>query len=128
MAIACIKNAPDGIEVVLRDVVKKRGKDANAYAWAGMLADFANQGWVDGKQFSQEAWHEYLKHKYLPDVPEDGITLKGYVKWVELPDGKMEMVGSTTMLTVRGFAQYLERCMAFGATELGIRFTTIRES
>jgi hypothetical protein len=78
---------------------------------------------VEGKRYSEEVWHEILKARFLPDQPTDGITLKGYKKWLEMPDGSMHLVGSTTKLTTRGFSKYLEDCMAWGASELGIRFT-----
>ncbi len=122
-ALAALKNAPLGIEVVFREEEKKRSRDANSYQWAGMLGDFAREGWIDGKRYSEEVWHVWLKTKFLPDQPTDGLTLKGYRKWIEMPDGSMSMVGSTTKLTTRGFSKYLEECMAFGAQELGIRFT-----
>ena len=122
-ALKRLENAPDGIEVVFREPVKKRSKEANSYAWAGVIADYVTYGWVQGKQFPAAAWHAYLKEKFLPDQPEEGYTLAGYVKWVELPSGELKCVGSTTMLTVKGFARYIEECIAYGASELGIRFS-----
>ena len=93
--------------------------------WAGMLGDFAEQGVIDGRRFSQKVWHEYLKEKFLPDFPQDGITLKGYEKWLEMPSGEIRLVGSTTKLTTKGFSEYITQCHAFGAGELGIRFTVV---
>jgi len=123
VAVGKLKNAPLGIEMVLREKKKPRTTEANGFQWAGMLGDFAREGWVDGKLYSEEVWHELLKAKFLPDQPTDGLTLKGYVKWVEMPDGSVRMVGSTTKLTVKGMSWYLERCMAYGASELGVRFS-----
>lgn len=122
-AIAAISNAPAGVEVVIREKPKKRTREQNAYAWAGMIKDFETQGWVDGRSFSGEVWHDYLKREHLPETPEEGITLRGYRKWDEAPDGRRVLVGSTTKLTVRGYAEYLTRCMAWGSQELGIMFT-----
>ena len=111
-----------GIEIIFREIVKQRNAEQNAKNWVGVIADFEEQGWLQGRKFSKLAWHYQLKFDWLPDAYEEGITLDDYVKWVELPNGKLEMVGSTTRLTVKGFAQYLEKCMAYGAQELWIKF------
>lgn len=122
-AIAALLHVPFGVEVVIREKPKKRTREQNAYAWAGMIADFVSQGWIEGRRFSGEVWHDYLKREHLPEVPEEGVTLKGYQKWAESPSGERILVGSTTRLTVRGYAEYLTRCMAWGSQELGIMFT-----
>jgi hypothetical protein len=127
MAKVVIDNCPPGLEVVIREPAKQRRRDQNSYAWAGLLKDFSEQGWINGQQFSIEAWHHFLKRECLPDDPEDGITLSGYRKYAESPAGGLILVGSTTKLTVRGFAEYIQRCMAFGSQELGIMFTTNKE-
>lgn len=125
-AKSILDNAPLGIEVVFRQHHKKRTRESNSFQWAGMLRDFVEQGWVDGRQFSAQVWHEHLKRTFLPEQPEHGVTLKGYEKWGVLPSGEMILTGSTTKLTTRGMAQYLTQCMAYGAQELGIRFTDSR--
>jgi hypothetical protein len=39
-----------------------------------------------------------------------------------MPSGERVLIGSTTQLTVRGFAQYLTRVEAYGAQELSVEF------
>lgn len=126
LAKRLIDELPEGYEIVFRKESKKRTKEQNSYSWAGMLGDFKRQGFVNGRQFKEMDWHEYLKKLFLPDHYIEGITLKGYRKWIELPDGTLHMVGSTTQLTVLGFSNYINECVAFGAQELGIMFTDIR--
>lgn len=109
--------------VEIKRDVKKRSNVQNSLQWVGMLADFSEQGVVDGRTFSVKVWHEYLKEKLLPEHYEEGITLKGYVKWQEMPDGTLRCIGSTTKLTTRGMSEYMERCYAYGTEELEIRFT-----
>lgn len=57
-AIAAIRNAPADpttpLEIVLRVPVKARKPDQNSLMWAGPLADIAEQGWVQGRQYSAE--------------------------------------------------------------------------
>lgn len=124
MAKAVIDNAPDGIEVVIHEKPIQRKKEQNGFAWAGMINDFVEQGWLCGRKFSRDAWHYHLKSEFLPETSEEGITLNGYKKWEESPNGKLILVGSTTKLTVKGFAQYITKCCAYGSSELGIKFTT----
>ena len=123
---ALAENVPEGVEVVFREEEKPRRAEQNSLQWAGMLGEFARDGWVQGRQYPEEVWHFFLKKKLLPNTFEEGFTRVGYRKWVEGIDGSMLMVGSTTMLTVKGMARYLTECMAYGSTELGIRFTERR--
>jgi hypothetical protein len=81
------------IELILRPYKSKRSLDQNARYWA-ILREIAAVVWVDGKQFSDEAWHEHFKRTFIgcDDLPGGGT------------------VGiSTTTLTVAEFADYMTR-------------------
>ena len=114
-------NRPYVIDI--KQYVKPRTNGQNSFLWVGMLADFSMQVFVDGKQFSVNTWHEYLKELHLPEQYEEGITLKNYKKWEEMPNGKLKMVGSTKKLTTKGFSEYMERCYNYGTYEHDIQFT-----
>ena len=121
------KNVPDGIQVVFREPVKSRKLSQNALMWVGPLADIASQAWVNGRQFSDVTWHEFLKREFLPedDHPEiEKLAKPGYRKWDYTPSGEKVLIGSTTELTVRGMSEYMEQVYAAGA-ELGVQFRTI---
>ena len=127
LAVAALLNAPSGIEVVLREPVKVRKDTQNALMWSGTLADIARQAWVDGRQYSDEIWHEHCKRQYLPeeDDPDLHELVKdpcGYRKWDYTPSCDRVCVGSTTELTVKGFSVYLDQVYAFGAS-LGVLFS-----
>lgn len=126
---ALIKHLPldndNPLEVVIREPAKGRGLNQNALMWVGTLADIANQAWVNGRQFSAEVWHEYLKRLYLPEEYSEELTKDGYRKWDYTPSGERVLVGSTTQLTKRGFADYLTQVEAHGA-EMGVMFTDNR--
>lgn len=126
IAVAAVTNAPLGIEVVLRAPVKARKLDQNAKYWAGPIKDISEQAWIDGRQFSKEVWHEYLKDLYLPTELDQNIEKlvknpDAYKKWSAGIDGRSVLVGSTTDLTVFGFSQFMEHVYAFGAG-LGVMF------
>lgn len=110
--------------VEVKPYQKLRTSDQNRLMWKSLLGDFASQAFVDGRLFGANVWHEHLKELFLPEQAEDGITKEGYQKWLEMPTGKLKMVGSTTMLTTRGMSEYLEQCYSFGC-DLGVRFTAV---
>lgn len=116
------------LEMVIREKPKVRGLDQNAKMWVGPLKDIAEQAWVkvDGKsrRFSDVCWHEYFKAEFLPEDDDPDLAelaKEGYRKWEIAPDGSRKLVGSTTQLLTRGFALYLQRVEAHGAS-LGVMF------
>ena len=126
LAVAMVENAPLGIEVVARVPVKARKPDQNALYWAGPIRDLAAQVWVNGRQYSAETIHEYLKRELLPenddpDLPRLVNNLLTYRKWDTDPAGERVLIGSTTQLSVYGFSQYMEMVYAWGA-DLGVSF------
>ena len=120
-----ISNLPlDGtMQVTIAPYVKPGSAAQRRGMWGVRLAEIAEQAWLDGRQYSPVIWHEHFKHKFLPDANEDGITLPGYQKWVELPGGELQMVGSTERLTTKGRAEYMDRVEAFCGVDLGVRFS-----
>ena len=119
-------DADHPIEVVVREPVKVRGMDANARMWVGPLKDIAEQGYVNGRTYSAEVWHEHFKIDHLPDETADDFdpshVKEGYRKWDYTPAGDRVLIGSTTQLTVKGFAQYLTQVEAAGAN-IGVQFS-----
>lgn len=129
-AIALLSHAPldeeRPLEVIVREEKKARKPDQNSAMWAGPLRDIAEQAWVEERQYSAECWHEHFKREYLPedDDPElSELAKDGYRKWDVTPAGERVMVGSTTQLTVRGFAMYIKQVEAYGSS-LGVQFHT----
>ena len=103
--------------------MKKRTPSQNALQWVSMLGDISAQAVINNKQFSVKIWHEYLKELFLPNEFIAGKTMKNYIKWQMMPDGKLKMIGSTTGLTREGFSDYITECYSYGASELGVRFS-----
>lgn len=126
-ALALLRNVPVDAEKPLQIVVDEykppRKADQNALMWAGPLRDIAEQAWLEGRKYSAESWHELLKQELLPEEFDPVLCRDGYQKWTITPKGDRALVGTTTKLTVKGFAQYLEAVYAFGAS-LGVNFHT----
>lgn len=128
--MALVENLPidfaKPLEVVIREEKKARKLDQNALYWAGPLRDIAEQAWVQGRQYSAEVFHEHFKREFLPDPDRADCDLShvkdGFRKWCTTPGGLSVLLGSTTGLTVRGMAAYLEQVYAYGAS-LGVQFS-----
>lgn len=132
VAIRSLENAPLDqdfpLEYLLREEVKVRKQSQNDLMWAGPLKDIAEQVWANNRQYSDEVWHELFNEWFLPDpdAPDFDPThvkdAETYRKWDYRPDGKRVLVGSSTRLSVKGFAVYLEQIYAFGA-ERGVEYS-----
>lgn len=124
-AIAALRNAPIDIdsplEFLLREEVKARKPDQNSLMWAGPLRDIEQQGYIDGRTFKADIWHEHFKREYLPEEFDPEQCKEGYRKWDYTPKGERVLIGSTTDLTVRGFARYLKQVEAYAQGELGVQ-------
>lgn len=125
-ALALIRNLPvdadKPLQVVISDYKPPRKLDQNARLWAGPLKDLEEQAWLDGKQFSAEVWHHYLKVQLLPEEFDPEMCREDYKKWAIDPAGDRVLVGSTTQLTVKGFAEYMTAVDAF-ASSLGVQLS-----
>jgi hypothetical protein len=117
-----VPHLPQGVEVVIREKQPARKPDQNAEMWAGFLRDIAEQGYVNGRAYSADTWHEHFKREYLPEEFDAELCREGYRKWDYTPSGERVLVGSTTQLTVKGFAIYREQVIADGAN-LGVQFS-----
>lgn len=127
VAISAIRNAPidsvKPLELLIREEVKARKPDQNSLMWAGPLREIAAQGYVAGRTYTPEVWHEHFKREFLPESYDPELCKReDYRKWDYTPGGERILVGSTTDLTVRGFALYLTQVEAYAASELGVVF------
>lgn len=102
--------------------VKKQSRSLtqNNLMWA-VLTEISNQLELAGKKYSPEAWHEYFKRDYLPELTDDLEDLvknhETYQKWEYLPNGERKLKASTTDLTTKGFSEYMEQIFCFSSIE-----------
>ena len=133
-AIVALQHAPidpdKPIECVLREEQKARKLDQNALMWVGPLKDISEQAWLpdpetgESRRYSDVCWHEMFKRLYLPEDDDPRLAelaKENYRKWDITPKGDRVLVGSTTQLTVKGFAEYLTQVEAEGAS-IGVMF------
>ena len=96
-----MRDAGTGYELVLRPLKSKRSIDQNKRYWA-LLLELSDIAWVDGKQFSKDAWHEHFKREFI------GIE--------ELPGGGQIGI-STAKLSVEEFGNYMTRIEQWSAEQ-----------
>lgn len=115
------------LEFVVREQVKARTPDQNARMWAGPLRDIEAQAYIGGRTYRAEVWHEQFKKEYLPENDDPDLQFlakdhEKYVKWDITPGGDRVCIGSTTQLSPRGFAEYMDKIYAYGAS-IGVQFS-----
>lgn len=104
------------VELIVRECEDDRTSRANRFYWGVVLKTIAGHCFVNGERYSADAWHELFKREFL-----------GYsVKRIQVAGRKKKQVirrlRSTSDLKVRAFSQYLEKIMAYAATELGLEW------
>lgn len=110
------------LELLIREEVKGRKLDQNALMWSGPLKDIEEQCYIGGRAYSAVIWHEHFKAEFLPEEYDpDLCKTEHYRKWDYGPGGRRVLVGSSTDLTIKGFAQYLDQIHAFGGQH-GVEF------
>ena len=95
-----MREAGTGYELVLRPLKSKRSVDQNR-RYHAMLRDLAAIAWLDGRQYSKEAWHEWAKQEFIG--------------WEDLPGGGRKGI-STTTLSIEEFASYMTQIEAWAAS------------
>lgn len=82
-------------ELVLRPMKSKRSIEQNKRYWL-LLREIAATAWLNGRQFSDETWHEFFKRTFIG------------CDEIAMPDGTTELRGiSTTKLKVDEFGDYM---------------------
>ena len=85
----------------------KRSLTANRFYWA-LLQQISDQAWIEGRQYASAVYHELLKRRFIGCI--------------DLPGGGM-LGMSTSDLSQKEFAEYVDKCTVWAAQELGVTFT-----
>lgn len=92
-AAEALVKAGQAVDVIVRPRKSKRSIEQNKRYWA-LLREVSATVWVDGRQFSDEVWHEQFR--------------RWFIGMVDMPDGSMVGI-STTTLSVAEFTDYMTR-------------------
>ena len=102
-----LADAGKPLAITVAEHKAKRSTDQNKRYWA-LLNEISAGAWLNGKQYSPEAWAEHFKRSFI------GLE--------ELPDGNSIGI-STTALDVAEFSAFMTRIEVYAAEELGIDLT-----
>lgn len=91
--------------VMVSEYKAKRSAEQNARYWA-LLGEIADGAWVNGRQFSDDVWHEFFRREFIGKE--------------DLPDGR-EVGLTTTKLSVAEFSDYMTRIEQYAVTRLGVQ-------
>lgn len=96
-----------------------RSLQQNKFYWGVVLRQISEQAQVEGIGANADGWHLYFKKMFLgyqfTKVKEPGKKRKTVKRELR----------STTDLSVRQFAEYIERIQAHAATVFGVTFTEL---
>lgn len=96
------------LAVTVTEAKSKRSDDQNRKLHA-LIRDIAETAWVDGEQYSPEAWKEEIRRRFIG------------TEEIELPGGTVVERGiSTTTLSVQDFSDLIEQVQQWAITELGV--------
>jgi hypothetical protein len=99
------------LRVIVTAEERQRNAQQNRFYWGAVLKQISEQGWVDGRQFDKDTWHEYFARKF------------GVLDELILPDGEIiTRRKSTTQMSVGEFSEYLNQIQAYAGEVLGVQF------
>ena len=111
------------LRVVVAEKRASRRIELNAFMWAGVLEQIAQQACPGGRWFCAETWHELLKRECLPEH-----CAKGIEKWAHHADGTRSLQMSTADLDDAEFSDYLLAIQGHAASEWGVVFNDREEA
>lgn len=91
-----------------------RSLQQNRLYWGVILRQISERALIAGQRYTADAWHELFKRQFLGYE-----VIKAPVAGRKRPT-IYRRLRSTTKLTVRQMSEYLERVIAFAATDLGV--------
>lgn len=108
------------VRILAEEAEDTRSLQQNAFYWAVLLKEIAEQASIDGKRWTAEAWHEFGKRTFL------GYEIKRIVIAGRKRKAVSRQLRSTTKQSVKRMSKYLDELMAFAVTDLGVRFSETR--
>ena len=110
-AWAAIHETDFNLLIVITTTGSVRTLPQNARLWGFLYKYLAQQAWVDGRQYSDKVWHEFLCEKFAGNID------------FKLPDGTVKTRRkSTADMDVKEFSDYMQQVEVYAVQEHGIRY------
>lgn len=104
------------VHIRVGEAEQTRSLAANRYYWSVVLKDISSQTVVDNWKYTAETWHIHFKKEFL------GYEMVPYQIVGKKRTYYKRKLRSTKDLTIKPFAEYLEKVIAYAVTDLGVEF------
>ncbi len=114
------QNGIERLRVTIEPEEDAKTVQQGRFYWGVILVQISEQARIEGQLYTVDAWHELFKRQHLPRVKR-----RAYVAGKPRPV-ITTTIGTTKGLSVKKMSAFIEKVIAFGATELGVRFSETR--
>jgi len=114
------QNGVERLRVTVEPEEDAKTVQQGRFLWGVVYTEISEQARMTGHQYTVDAWHELCKRQFLPRVSK-----RVYVAGRNRPV-ITTTIGTTKGLGIRKMSAFIERVIAFGATDLGVRFSETR--
>ena len=114
------QNGIERLRVTIEPEEDAKTVQQGRFYWGIVLVQISEQARIEGQRYTVDAWHELFKRQMLPRVSK-----RAYVAGKKRPV-MTTTIGTTKGLGVRKMSAFIEKVIAFGVNDLGVRFSETR--
>jgi len=118
----CKARMAEGHRIVAHFDIEEDAKTVqqNRFYWGVILNQISEQARIGGQRYTVDAWHELFKRQFL-ERTKKRVYVAGKTRPV-----MTTTIGTTKGLGVRKMSAFIEKVIAFGASDLGVQFSETR--
>ena len=114
------QNGVERLRVTVEPEEDAKTVQQGRFYWGVILTQISEQACIDGQRYTVDAWHELFKRQMLPRRKKR-VYVAGKTRPIVTTT-----IGTTKGLGVRKMSAFIEKVIAFGATDLGVKFSETR--
>lgn len=114
------QNGIERLRVTIEPEEDAKTVQQGRFYWGVVLMQISEQASIEGQRYTVDAWHELFKRQMLPRVSK-----RSYVAGKKRPV-VITTIGTTKGLGIRKMSAFIEKVIAFGASDLGVQFSETR--
>lgn len=114
------QNGIERLRVTIEPEEDAKTAQQGRFYWGVVLLQISEQARIEGQRYTADAWHELFKRQFLPRAKK-----RVYVAGKPRPV-VTTTIGTTKGMSVKKMSAFIEKVIAFGASELGVQFPETR--
>ncbi len=114
------QNGIERLRVTIEPEEDAKTVQQGKFYWGVILMQISEQARIEGQRYTVDAWHELFKRQFLERTKK-----RVYVAGKPRPV-MTTTIGTTKGLGVRKMSAFIEKVIAFGASDLGVQFSETR--